>query len=113
MKFGEYQTATDETAVYPDAGEGTIESVTYAVLGLNGEAGEVAEQLKKALRDDNGRITESRLAAIKKEIGDVLWYLARTCTELDLDLQEVAEENIDKLTRRKAEGSLHGSGSDR
>lgn len=111
--FNEYAEETDKTAVYPDAGEGTIDAVTYATMGLVGEAGEVANQMKKVLRDDNGEVTPERLVKIKKEIGDTLWYAARIARELDLDLDEIAESNIEKLLARMKSGSLRGDGDDR
>jgi NTP pyrophosphatase (non-canonical NTP hydrolase) len=111
--FNEYQRETDSTAVYPDAGMGTVEAVTYTTLGINGEAGEVAEQVKKMLRDNDGNLTPDREAKIKKELGDVLWYVARTCTELDFEMDEVAVENLQKLQERQRNHALHGEGSAR
>ena len=83
------------------------------MLGLAGETGETSEKLKKAIRDDGGIVTEERRAAIKKELGDVLWYIAALSTELNLDLQEIAEENLAKLAKRKVEAKLHGDGDNR
>lgn len=111
--FNEYQQETDSTAIYPDAGMGTTEAVTYVALGVAGEAGEVAEQIKKLLRDDDGNLTSEREAKIKKEIGDVLWYLARMCVELDFELDDVAVDNLAKLQSRQRTGALHGEGSSR
>lgn len=111
--FREYQTETETTAVYPDAGEGTLDAVTYTTLGLAGEAGEVAEQIKKMLRDDDGELNDAREKKIVKEIGDVLWYAARLAAELDLDLDEIAVENLAKLQARKTNNTLHGEGSSR
>lgn len=108
--FKEYQQGAFRTAVYPGRGEGNW---VYAGLGLAGETGEISEKLKKAIRDDGGRMTDERRAAIKKELGDVLWYVAALCTELKLDLQEVADENFAKLARRQQEKKLHGDGDDR
>ena len=106
MNFKEYQTQTKETAIYP-------KGFTYPALGLSGEAGEVAEHIKKALRDDDGKMTPERKEKLKKELGDVLWYLSQLSTELGLDLAEVAQCNLDKLAGRKSKGTLQGSGSDR
>lgn len=108
--FKDYQAGAFETAVYPGRGEGNW---TYAGLGLAGETGEISEKLKKAIRDDGGKISDERRAALKKELGDVLWYVAALCTELGLDMQEVAELNLEKLARRKRESKLHGDGDDR
>ena len=110
ITFKEYQARAFTTAVYPNKGKGNW---TYAMLDLAGETGETSEKLKKAIRDDGGIITEDRRAAIKKELGDVLWYIAALSTELNLDLQEVAEENLSKLAKRKEEAKLHGDGDNR
>lgn len=113
MDFNEYMDATADLAVYPEAGEGTVSAVTYTVMGLVGEAGEVANQAKRILRDDNETLTPDRLEKLKKELGDVLWYVARACDELDLDLEDVAVTNIARLEERKKHGTLHGEGDDR
>lgn len=110
ITFAEYQKRAFATAVYPRRGEGNW---TYAGLGLAGETGEVCEKLKKIIRDHGGKIDAERLVALKKELGDVLWYLAALCTELGLDLQEVAETNLAKLADRKQNARLHGEGDDR
>ena len=65
------------------------------------------------IRDDDGRVSEERREALAKELGDVLWYLAQLATELDLDLDEVAELNLEKLLSRQRRGVLHGAGDDR
>ena len=72
MNFDQYQEQAGITAIYPNIGQ----NLAYPVLGLNGEAGEVAEQAKKAIRDDGGIITPERREKLKKELGDVLWYLS-------------------------------------
>ena len=109
MNFAEYQGFARETAVYPDVGH----NITYAVLGLCGEAGEVAEKVKKAIRDDHGTIHPERKEAIKKELGDLLWYIAATCSELDISLEDVATGNLNKLASRAQRGVLKGSGDNR
>jgi len=103
MDFDEYQDKTGETAVYPQ--ENAIE---YLALGLNGEAGEVAEKIKKAIRDDKDLGDE-----LKDEVGDCLWYIARLLDELGYDMSEAAESNLDKLFDRKDRGKIHGSGDQR
>jgi NTP pyrophosphatase (non-canonical NTP hydrolase) len=108
--FRDYQEGAMTTAVYPGKGEGNW---TYPALGLAGETGEICEKLKKAIRDDGGQVNEERHAAIKKELGDVLWYVAALCTELRIDMQEVAEQNLAKLAKRKQEGKIHGDGDNR
>ena len=91
----------------------TDHPIVYPTLGLTNEAGEVAGKIKKIFRDGEGKITESDRQALKKELGDVLWYLTQICTELDLSLQEVAEANLTKLFSRIERGKLRGSGDDR
>ena len=108
--FSDYQAGAMSTAIYPGKGEGNW---TYPALGLAGETGEISEKLKKALRDENGVVSEDRRSAIKKELGDVLWYVAALSTELGLDMQEIAEENLAKLARRQVEGKLKGDGDNR
>lgn len=111
--FSDYQSATDETAIYPDAGEGTMEAIQYCVFGAIGEAGELANKLKKVLRDHDGEMTDDDISGILHETGDVLWYLARLCVELDENLETVAEDNIEKLLARQKRNTLHGVGDDR
>ena len=109
MRFAEYQARSRETAVYPDAGS----NIVYPALGLCGEAGETAEKVKKAIRDDGGTLTEERRDAIAAELGDVLWYAAQLATEAGLELEEIAQANLDKLASRQRRAVLHGSGDDR
>jgi NTP pyrophosphatase (non-canonical NTP hydrolase) len=73
----------------------------------------VAEHAKKAIRDDGGEIGEQRRAAMAKELGDVLWYVAQLATELELDLDKIAQANLDKLLSRQRRGVLSGSGDER
>ena len=109
VQLSDYQQRSRATAVYPDAGE----NLTYPALGLCGEAGEAAEKVKKALRDDGGELTPARREALAAELGDVLWYLAQLATEAGLDLDEIAEENLEKLLSRRDRGALQGSGDRR
>jgi NTP pyrophosphatase (non-canonical NTP hydrolase) len=109
VRFSEYQARSRATAVYPDAGS----NIVYPALGLCGEAGETAEKVKKAIRDDGGTLTEERRAAIAAELGDVLWYAAQLATEADLDLEEIAAANLEKLASRQRRAVLHGSGDER
>ncbi len=109
MDFKEYQEKSRKTAIYPNAGLNFV----YPTLGLVGEAGEVAEKVKKVLRDKEGVMSDEKRAEIKKELGDVLWYVAQLSTEMNLDLGEVAEMNIEKLYSRMDRGVLHGSGDNR
>lgn len=98
MDFNEYQTKTQNTAIYP--GQNTVIGLNYSVVAMVGEAGEVANRFKKVLRDDKGRITPEARADLLEESGDVLWYLARICHELDSTLEFVAQYNISKLEER-------------
>lgn len=109
MNLNEYQAKSAATAVYP---EGPA-AIFYCTLGLCGESGEVAEKVKKVLRDKGGNFNPSTTDDIKLELGDVLWYLAQLATELGLTLQEVAEANLQKLQSRQQRGKLGGSGDER
>jgi NTP pyrophosphatase (non-canonical NTP hydrolase) len=109
MKLSDYQKTSRGTAVYPDLGSNLL----YPTLGLCGEAGEVAEKIKKMVRDDGGVLSEERRQALQKELGDVLWYVAQIATEARLDLDEIASANIAKLTSRQERQVLQGSGDDR
>lgn len=110
MKFSDYQQQATKTALYPKvAGHGWM----YPALGLANEAGEVNGKLKKVIRDNNGVVDDERRKDIAKELGDVLWYLAQVATELEIDLDEVAEANIAKLASRQDRGVLGGDGDNR
>ena len=84
--------------------------IVYPTLGLANEAGEVAGKIKKIFRDKGGKITEEDREALKQELGDVLWYLAQICTELDLTLEQVAAANLEKLFSRLERNQIHGDG---
>jgi NTP pyrophosphatase (non-canonical NTP hydrolase) len=88
-------------------------SIVYPTLGLVNEAGEVAGKVKKIFRDRGGVITDDDRTALKKELGDVLWYLTQICTELDLSLEEVAEANLEKLFSRLERDAIRGDGDNR
>ena len=109
MDFDEYQDKSSSTAVYPDIGHNFV----YPTLGLADESGEVVGKIKKVIRDDGGIMTEEKKIEIKKELGDVLWYLSQLATELNIKLSEVAEANIEKLASRMDRGVLQGSGDNR
>jgi NTP pyrophosphatase (non-canonical NTP hydrolase) len=119
LSFDDYQLGAYKTAVHPGAGvqagalEGGVEAWVYLSLGLNGEAGEVAEVVKKALRDDHGVLTPESRAKLEKEMGDVLWYLARLADVTGFSLEAVARHNLEKLADRAARKVLAGSGNDR
>ena len=109
MDFKDYQEKSRKTAIYPNLGSNYI----YPTLGLAGETGEVAEKIKKAIRDEAGIVSEDRKQDLKKELGDILWYVSQLASELGLNLDEIAEKNIEKLYSRMDRGVLHGSGDDR
>lgn len=129
MNFDEYQEETSETVVYSQK-----YAQGYVLLGLLSEAGEIAGVTKRSIRGDfrvearlellvgieppsegqiRARAEELTLAALSKELGDLLWYIARLAAEYGLSLGEIAEENLKKLAARKAAGTLKGSGDDR
>ena len=118
MELMEYQRKAMATAIYPKNG---IAGLAYVALGLNGEAGEVAELVKKIIRDEDVGVSRekldkaiaAKLDVVSKEIGDVLWYVAAICSELGLSMDEVAAQNVEKLQSRKKRNLIKGSGSDR
>lgn len=107
--FNTYQTESRKTwsLIHTD------HAIVYPTLGLANEAGEVAGKVKKLFRDKNGQISAADREALKQELGDVLWYLAQICTELDISLQEVAEANLVKLFDRLERGVIKGDGDKR
>ena len=111
LSLDSYQSCAATTAIYP--GRGTFQGLTYCALKLSGEAGEVAEKVGKAIRDDGGVVSPDRRASLAKELGDVLWYVAGSAGELGYSLSEIALANLDKLASRKSRGVLGGSGDDR
>ncbi len=109
INLKEYQKLIADNAIYPNVGSNFV----YPVLGLAEEAGEVVGKIKKVLRDNDGIISEEKKQEIKKELGDVLWYVAAECNELGLDLTDVISDNILKMFGRRERGTLHGSGDNR
>ena len=109
MDFSDYQSKSRKTAKYPAIGHPVI----YPTLGLVNEAGEVAGKIKKVFRDKDGQINEETRAALKAELGDVLWYIAQVATELNLSLDEIAKYNIAKLYDRLERGKIQGDGDNR
>jgi NTP pyrophosphatase (non-canonical NTP hydrolase) len=104
--FNAYQRSAATTAIYTD-------KVVYPALGLIGEAGEVANKVKKVLRDKEGVFDEGDRDDIAKELGDVLWYIAALATDMQLSLGYIASQNELKLSKRKANGTIGGSGDNR
>tara|TARA_Y100001968_G_scaffold163891_1_gene149944 strand:+ start:647 stop:976 length:330 start_codon:yes stop_codon:yes gene_type:complete len=109
MELNQFQKESRMTALYPEVGKNAI----YPTLGLVGEAGEVADKVKKILRDKNGIFDSESKYAIKLELGDVLWYVSQLSSELGFDLDDVANTNLQKLKSRMARGTLQGSGDER
>ena len=107
--FAEYQRQSRKTwsLIHTD------HPIVYPTLGLTNEAGELAGKVKKIFRDKGGHISDQDRQELKKELGDVLWYLTQICTELDLTLEEVAEANLVKLFSRMERGAIKGDGDDR
>lgn len=103
MNFEDYQKVIETFAVYPRDNE--LGALSYLALGLNGEAGEVADEVKKAIRND-GHISEERRAKILEEIGDVLWCITRIAIEFDTELSTIAQANMNKLEARRQAGKL-------
>jgi NTP pyrophosphatase (non-canonical NTP hydrolase) len=83
------------------------------LLGLVGEAGEVAEKCKKIVRDKEARATNEDIIELQKELGDVLWYINAMCHYLGVTLEETARLNLEKVHGRKARGVSRGSGDNR
>ena len=109
MNFAEYQKEMKKTAIYPHQGD----NLAYPALGLTGEAGEVADKVKKIIRDHDGKLSPEIRDDIILELGDVLWYLGALCFELKISLEDVAVKNIEKIVSRKKRGVLGGSGDHR
>ena len=109
--FDSYQLATGLTAVYPRDTE--IQALSYVTLGLTGEAGEVANKVKKIIRDCDGITTTTHRVSLAAELGDILWYLTRLADEIGYSLEEIAAANLEKLSNRKERGVLQGSGDNR
>lgn len=106
MNINTYQQEAAKTAIYSN-------KLIYPTLGLAGEAGEIANKVKKILRDNSGELEEGVRQNLISELGDVLWYVAALATDLKTELSEVANKNIEKLNSRKNRGTIGGSGDNR
>jgi NTP pyrophosphatase (non-canonical NTP hydrolase) len=105
----EYQNKAAATAIFPKD-----KALEYLTLGLTGEAGEIANKVKKLIRDGADREDyHAKLNAIGKELGDVLWYCAMLAKEVDMNLGKIMEDNLEKLADRKARNRLQGDGDNR
>jgi NTP pyrophosphatase (non-canonical NTP hydrolase) len=108
MTLNEYQTKALETSIY-----GSGQKIIYPTLGLAGEAGEVADKVKKVLRDHNGEFSDEIKLEILKESTDCLWYIAALADDLGYTLEEAAQLNLDKLASRRERNMISGSGDNR
>lgn len=108
MDFNEYQKKARSTAIYPER-----HKIIYPSLGLCGESGEVAEKIKKVLRDNYGRFDDNKKKEIAIELGDTLWYMSNLASDLGYTMEEIAEMNINKLQLRMKNGKLKGNGDNR
>ncbi len=108
MDLNEYQKRAMEIAKYPSEYD-----VIYPALGLTGEAGEVADKVKKVIRDNHGLFDDKQKVEIAKELGDVLWCIAAMSNDLGYDLDTIANMNIAKLSSRKERGVIGGEGDNR
>ena len=105
MQLNDYLEATNQVAIYPEAGTGADLELYYLSLGLTSEAGEVAGKIKKLIRD--GKLDIGNLAY---ELGDCFWYLARLCDAIGYEPEDILTININKLLKRKENNTLTGSG---
>ncbi|HVV25621.1 MAG TPA: nucleoside triphosphate pyrophosphohydrolase family protein [Candidatus Saccharimonadales bacterium] len=110
MKLDEYQKKALTTVLSSDD---EFKDLLHWVLGINGESGEIAEKVKKIIRDKNGQVSAEDKQELAKEIGDVLWYLAVFADHLGVSMDAIAQQNLDKLQSRKQRGVLGGSGDNR
>jgi len=106
MNFNQYQQEAKKFAIYRDL-------ILYPTLGLASEAGEVCGKVKKVMRDSQGFFSPEDKEKIRSELGDVLWYVAAICSDLDLDMTTVASDNIIKLQDRMSRNKIQGSGDNR
>ena len=103
-----YQQVAKQTAIYPRE-----QAIIYPTLGLTGEAGEVANKVKKIIRDGTSKNNENLVQEISAEIGDCLWYISVLADDIGVKLSDIANSNLEKLENRKKKGTIHGSGDDR
>jgi len=112
LSMNEYQADVATTMIYKW-------KIIYPVLGLASEAGEVADKIKKLIRDENIKfdgneyLSERQRAEILYELGDVLWYVAALSRDLGISLNELAHMNLEKLRIRQMGNKLSGSGDHR
>jgi NTP pyrophosphatase (non-canonical NTP hydrolase) len=110
MTLDEYQKKALRTVISSD---NEFRDLLHWVLGINGEAGEIAEKVKKIIRDKDGKVSEKDKEEMAKEVGDVLWYLAVFAHHLDVSFDDIGQANLKKLADRQKRGRLQGSGDNR
>lgn len=108
MDMGDYQKQAKAFMIYPES-----EKITYPILGLVSEAGEVADKYKKIIRDKDGVMSDEDRVEMLKEIGDVLWYLSAICTDINMPLHQASLMNLQKLNSRLSRNVIKGSGDNR
>ncbi len=111
MDFDEYQKIATTTATFD--GKQEEHKLMYVALGIAGESGEIAEKIKKLIRNNDGKLTDEYRDSLKNEIGDVLWYLSQLSRLLDLPFSEAARANVQKIQDRQARGVIKSSGDNR
>lgn len=110
MNFNDYQKRA-LTTVISEGNE--FNDLLHWVLGINGESGEIAEKVKKIIRDKSGQVSNEDKHELGREIGDVLWYLAVFAHHLGFEFDDIADANLKKLADRQKRGRLQGSGDHR
>ncbi len=110
MNFNEYQKLASRTATFDD---NKLDPLVYLTLGLAGESGEVVEKIKKVYRNDKGELSQEKKEDLKKELGDVLWYLSQMARVLEMEFDDVAKVNIEKLEDRQKRGVICSEGDNR
>ena len=108
MELNEYQKAALATAIYPNDS-----TISYLALAISGEAGELADKVKKVLRDKGGKFSDADKRAMALELGDVMWYVANLADVIGYGLTDIAQMNIEKIAGRVERGTLHGAGDNR
>lgn len=113
MTFDEYQQQAMTTAHVDPQHKDTLMETTIWAMGISGEAGEVLEKWKKIIAYNAGKITDEDRVELKKELGDVVWYIAVLAQSLGLSFDEIMELNVKKLQDRKARNAIKGAGDNR
>lgn len=99
--------------IYTNDGLAVNAPYVYPAMGLSEEAGEATGKLAKVIRDNEGIIPDDKKELLVKELGDVMWFVAELCTLFNVSIEDVMQQNIDKLTSRRERNKIHGSGDER